>query len=122
MKKLLILLALCLPLTACTPSTTPPAQALAPGYQNAADQQMGEILAGAHSFYDSIQQQSASGQLTLTTEQKTAFNAFGLALNSAQSVYLAYHGGQATQAQAQTAVNSVQQQQAALPLPGATTK
>lgn len=114
----LILLALCLTLTACTPSSTPP-QALAPGYQNTADQAMGEILSGAHSFYESIQQQSAAGTLILTAQQKAAFNAFGTSLNAAQTVYLAYHAGQATQAAAQTAVNTVQSQQAALPLPGA---
>ena len=103
-------------MTACTPTTTTPAQ-LAPGYQNSADQQMGEILAGAHSFYTTIQQESASGQMTLSATEKQAFNTFGVALNSAQSVYLAYHAGTATQAQAQTAVNQVQQQQAALPVP-----
>lgn len=101
------------------PSTpTNPAQ-LAPGYQNQADQQMGEILAGAHAFYTSIQQQSQAGTLTLDPTTKAAFNAFGVSLNAAQTVYLAYHNGQATQAQAQTAVNQVQAQQAALPLPGA---
>jgi hypothetical protein len=97
---------------------TTPAQ-LAPGYQNSADQQMGEILAGAHAFYNSIQQQQAAGQLGLTDTAKAAFNQFGTALNAAQTVYLAYHSGTATQAQAQTAVNQVQSQQAALPLPGA---
>lgn len=97
---------------------TTPAQ-LAPGYANQADQQMGEILAGAHAFYVSIEQQVAGGSLTLTPEVKTGFNTFGTSLNAAQSVYLAYHNGQATQAAAQAAVNTVQQQQAALPLPGA---
>jgi hypothetical protein len=116
MKRSLATLALCLMLTACTPSSTQP-QALAPGYSNSADQQMGEILAGAHSFYSSIQQQSASGQLTLTAAQKTAFNDFGVSLNAAQSVYLAYHAGTATQAAAQAAVNTVQTKQAALPTP-----
>lgn len=97
---------------------TTPAQ-LAPGYQNSADQQMGEILSGAHAFYVSIQQQEQAGKLGLTPAATAAFNTFGTTLNAAQSVYLAYHNGQATQAQAQTAVNQVQSQQAALPLPGA---
>lgn len=108
-------------MVACTPKATnptTPAQ-LAPGYQNAADQQMGEILAGAHAFYNRIQQDSASGSLQLTPQEKTAFNAFGVSLNAAQSVYLAYHAGTATQAQAQTAVDKVKSEQAALPLPGA---
>ena len=79
----------------------------------------GEILSGARAFYISIQQQSAAGTLTLDATTKTAFNDFGVALNSAEAVYLAYHNGTATQAAAQTAVNTVQSQQAALPLPGA---
>ena len=121
-KKVALFLALTIPLgtVGCVQpnSTTPPA-ALAPGYQNQADQQMGEILAGAHAFYNSIQQQVASGSLTMTPQVKASFNAFGVTLNGAQTVYLSYHSGAATQAQAQTQVNAVQQQQAALPLPGA---
>lgn len=106
-------------MTACTPANpTTPAQ-LAPGYQNSADQQMGEILSGAHAFYTSIQQQSAAGTLTLSPDVKQKFNSFAIALNAAQQVYLAYHAGTATQAQAQTAVNTVQTSQNALPLPGA---
>jgi hypothetical protein len=122
MKRILILMSLCLTLTACpgsnpsNPST--PAQ-LAPGYQNQADQQMGQILSGARAFYVSIQQQSTAGTLTLDATTKQAFNTFGVSLNAAESVYLAYHQGQATQAAVQTAVNQVQTQQAALPLPGA---
>ncbi len=105
----------------CTPAATnptTPAQ-LAPGYNNAADQQMGEILSGARAFYQSIQQQSLSGKLVLTPAQKIAFNDFGVAINTAESIYLSYHGGGATQAAAQSAVDRVQTKQAALPLPGA---
>ena len=97
---------------------TTPAQ-LAPGYNNTADQQMGEILSGARAFYTSIQQQSQAGTLTLTPTVKQSFNAFGVSLNAAEIVYLGYHNGANTQAQAQAAVNQVQSQQAALPLPGA---
>jgi hypothetical protein len=100
------------------PSTPANPAQLAPGYQNSADQQMGEILSGAHAFYTSIQQQSQAGTLTLSPAEKTAFNQFGVSLNAAQTVYLAYHNGQATQQAAQTAVNQVQSQQAALPIPG----
>lgn len=104
------------PMGCKTGTSTNPA-ILAPGYQNAADQQMGEILAGAHSFYTTIQQQSASGQLVLTVDQKAAFNTFGVSLNAAQTIYLAYHEGSATQDAAQAAVNLVQMQQSALPIP-----
>jgi len=124
MKKVLAVMTLCLAgivMAGCPGSnpSNPPNQAqLAPGYQNAADQQMGQILSGAHAFYNRIQQDSASGSMQLTPAEKTAFNAFGVSLNAAQTVYLAYHAGTATQAQAQAAVNQVQQQQAALPIPG----
>lgn len=118
--KLRAVILLCIPLmlAGCTPTATNPAT-LAPGYLNAADQTMGQILAGARSFYISVQQQSASGQMTLSATEKTAFNSFEVSLNAGDAVYLAYHSGSATQAQAQAAVNLVQQQQAALPLPGA---
>ncbi len=125
MKRLLVALfglLLILPVapTGCVqPTTAPPTQAIAPGYSNQADQQMGQILSGAHAFYQSIQQQSAAGTLTLDATTKAAFNSFGVSLNTAQSVYLAYHAGTATQAEAQAKVNQVQSQQAALPLPGA---
>lgn len=105
-------------LTGCKTATT--TQPLAPGYQNMTDQQMGEILAGARNFYTSIQTQSANGTLTLSPTVKASFNDFGVALNSAETVYLAYHASPtaANQAAAQTAVNTVQSKQAALPLPG----
>jgi hypothetical protein len=80
---------------------------------------MGEILSGAHAFYQSIQQQTQAGTLILSPDAKQKFNAFGVSLNAAQAVYLAYHAGTATQAEAQTAVSKVQTEQAALPLPGA---
>ena len=114
-------LLLCLPLlmvVGCPSSTT--TVATAPGYQNSTDQQMGEILAGAHAFYNSIQQQSGAGTMTLTATQKAAFNDFGLSLNAAQTVYLAYHANPtaANLSVAQAAVNTVQTKQAALPQPG----
>src|ERR1017187_2322741 len=110
-------LSMLLPLGCATAtSPTPP---LAPGYQTQADQTMGEILAGAHAFYQSIQQESANGQMTLSATEKAAFNVFGTTLNGAQSVYLAYHANPTptTLAAAQSAVNQVQTQQAALPVP-----
>jgi hypothetical protein len=116
-KSFILSAAIALSLTGCPSSTvTPP---LAPGYQNAADQSMGEILAGARRFYVSIQTQTGNGSLTLGPSIKAAFNDFGVSLNAADSVYLAYHAGTATEAQAQAQVNIVQSKQAALPLPGA---
>lgn len=111
------LLSIALMVPGCTGTTVTPS--LAPGYLTPADQQMGEILAGAHAFYTTIQQESASGQMTLSPAEKTAFNAFGVSLNAAQAIYLAYHANPtpANLQSAQVAVNQVQQQQAALPTP-----
>jgi len=123
MKKLLLSMFvasyLCFGIVACNTANPPNPVTLAPGYNNAADQQMGEVLSGARAFYSSIQQQSVAGTLVLTPTVKQSFNDFGVTLNAAESIYLSYHAGNATQAQAQTLVNTVQQQQAALPLPGA---
>lgn len=121
--KLRFAILLCLPLmlAGCktTTGTTPPL-APASGYNSQYDQQAGQILAAARAFYLSVQQQSASGQMVLSPTEKQAFNVFGITLNGADAVYLAYHAGNATIVQVQTAVNQVQQQQAALPLPGST--
>ena len=120
-----IMLVFWLTFVGCAPTANPPtanpptAPQIGAGYNNTADQTMGEILSGARAFYVSIQQQSAAGTLVLTPAVKQAFNTFGTSLNAAESLYLAYHAGTAAQAAAQTAVNTVQQQQAALPLPGA---
>lgn len=98
--------------TACkTTSTTPPP--LAPGYSNSADQTMGETLAAANAFYKRIQQNVQQGTMTLSANEKTAMNDLATALNIANGTYLAYHSGTATQAQAQTAINTVSQKQQA---------
>lgn len=117
MKKLVLILMLAIPLgtVGCKPATTTTApQTLAPGYMNSADQAMGEALVAAHSFYATIQQDAASGKYTPSATEKTALNNFATALNSAQIIYIAYHAGQSTQAEAQSAVNAVTAQQAQL--------
>ena len=118
-RRLLIAFTLSLSMLAGCATATAPPQPLAPGYSSTADQTMGEILAGAHACYQSIQQESANGQMTLSATEKQAFNVFGTTLNGAQSVYLAYHASPTTAnlSAAQTAVNQVQTQQAALPIP-----
>ncbi len=129
MRRILLSLSLLLCAVGCAPTTTTPP--LAPGYANQTDQVMGETLAAANGFYHSIQCQTqakawdataktcaASPQvtsaMTLTPTEKTAFNSFAVALNTANAVYLNFHAGTATQAQAQTAINTVQTQQSAI--------
>lgn len=137
MKRVLLAIALAmapLALVGCKTVTAPP-QPLAPGYNNPADQQMAEILAGARGFYSTIQCEtqgmnwsketsqcvadpSITTPMVLSVTEKATFNKFGVTLNAANQVYLAYHAGTATQAAAQAAVDNVKQQQAALPIPG----
>ena len=120
MKRILLALALLmiLPVSACKQVTTAQLP-IAPGYVSTMDQTMGESLAAAHAFYNSIQQQSAAGTMTLSATEKAAFNTFGVTLNGAQTVYLAYHANPtaANETAARNAVNQVQSQQAALPQP-----
>jgi hypothetical protein len=88
-------------------ATTAPA-ALAPGYLNAFDQTTGESLSSAHAFAAS----ASSNAATLSASQKAALNVFINALDAAQIVYAAYHGGTATQAQVADALASVSTAQA----------
>lgn len=108
-----IMLALCLSLAGChaATTTTPP---LAPGFSSQADQTMDQTLVGAHKFYTDIQAQVLAGTYTPAASEKTALNTFASALNTAQVVYIAFHAGTATQAQAQVAVDSVSAQQTSL--------
>jgi hypothetical protein len=110
---LALLPALMLPGCKTATSTTPPA-ALAPGFSSQADQTMDQVLVGAHAFYATIQADVASGKYTPSVTEKTALDSFALALNTAQTVYISFHQGAATQAQAQAAVNAVSTQQTAL--------
>jgi hypothetical protein len=129
MKHILAILTICLCLAGCK-TVTAPAPPPAPGYLNSQDQMMGEVLTAAHSFYSSLRcatlgerysiavngcvvDQNATKFIPSPTE-KTAINTFGLALNSAQTAYTAYHQGQTAEADAQNQVDSVSQQQVAL--------
>jgi hypothetical protein len=115
MKKIILLACLALPLLGCpAANTTTPATALAPGFSSQADQTMDQVLVGAHTFYTTVQQDIASGKYTPSASEKVALNTFATALNTAQTIYINFHNGTATQAQAQTAVNNLQTQQTAL--------
>lgn len=106
--------ALLMPVGCVKATSTTPTAALAPGYLNPEDQAMGQTLVAAHAFYVTIQQDVASGKYAPSATEKTTLNNFATVLNSAQMVYISYHAGAATQAQAQAAVNSVKAQQTAL--------
>lgn len=113
MKKLVFLL-LFAPLILGCPSattTTPPA-ALAPGYTSQTDQQFGQALAAAHALAAQATQDYAKLTPKQQLAEKTALNAFVTAVNAADAVYQAYHVGQATAAQVQTALTQVNTAQA----------
>lgn len=111
----LLLLACLMPVSGCKEANAnTPATALAPGYLNQADQEMGEALAAAHAFYARLAADAKAGTFVPSPTEKTAINSFGLALNVAQTTYIAYHNGQATLAQAQTDVNTMNAQQTAV--------
>ena len=95
-------------------TVTAPTPPVAPGYINSADQTMGETLAAAHAFYVRIQSDAALGSFTLNATEKAAMNALAASLNVAQPIYLAYHAGTATEAQAEAAVKDVSAKQTAV--------
>lgn len=109
MRKIFTILALSLMLTAgCKKNTVP--QPLAPGYSTQADQQLGQLLSSARSFYLSFEKGVTSGQYIETAQEKMAFQQFSVALNAADAAYVAYHAGTGTFAAAQTAGTQVQNQ------------
>ena len=113
MKKFLLPLVLLLAGCHAATSTTPPV-ALAPGFSSQADQTVDQILVGARVFYVSIQDSVNAQTYTPTPAALKALNDFGVALNTAETVYLAYHNGTATLAQAQAAAATVSTQQTAV--------
>lgn len=111
-----ILFALCLlvPMGCNTVTSTVPPAAVAPGYASPADQQLGQDLAAVNKFVasekgnyscDSV---ASAAQTCLTPAQQTAekpyLNGLVTATDAANTVYLAYHAGTQTLAQAQAAV------------------
>lgn len=103
------LLAVCLCLAGCKAATVQtPTIALIPGAINSFDQTTYQTLVTAHSFA----QQAAANSSILTTAQKKVLNQFILDLNSADTLYAAYHALEATQAQMQASLTAVQTDQA----------
>ncbi|HEY3620738.1 MAG TPA: hypothetical protein VGK96_28375 [Candidatus Sulfotelmatobacter sp.] len=92
--------------TASAPAAPP-----APGYLNAQDQIIGQALASLDTFV----RQATADYATLTPAQqaseKSALNNMVTAVNIANSLYLAYHNGTSTEAQAQTALVTAQSAQ-----------
>jgi len=108
-----VIFALCLLLPMGCATATAPSVPLAPGYTTPFDQTAGQTLAAAHALVS----KATTDYPTLTPAQqsteKPILNAFVTAVNTADSVYLAFHNGTATQAQVQTQLNAVQTAQTA---------
>jgi hypothetical protein len=111
MKLALLSIFLALPLLGC-PSATAPAPPLAPGYTTQFDQTAGQTLAAAHALVAKATADYPSLTPAQQATEKPILNAFVSAVNTADSVYLAFHQGTATQAQVQTQLNAVATAQA----------
>lgn len=111
MNRLTLCLILLLPLAGCPSSVTAPPTPLAPGYTSQFDQTAGQTLAAAHALVG----KAIGDYPSLTTAQqateKPILNAFVSAVNTADTVYLAFHNGTATQAQVQAQLTAVAQAQ-----------
>ena len=121
MKRILLCLALCLPLTGCpTASTTTPPQATAPtlgaGYVDKYDQQFAQIIAAAETYYRETQDNITAKKFVPTPTELSALNAFGVAINVAKAAAQQYVAAQtsANLTAAQNAVSSVKTQGNAL--------
>ncbi len=118
MKRILISTALALGLcmsVGCKTVTAPTApQTLAPGYINGQDQTMGKVLAGVHAYIAKMQAQISDNTFTPSATDKQALNALIATADAAYQTYNSYHAGAATEAAAQTAVNTAYAQQQAV--------
>lgn len=108
MKRYALLFCLLLPLAGCpsTTQTTPPA-AIAPGYTSTFDQTAGQTLAAAHALVKKAVADYPTLTMGQQAKEKPVLNAFVLAVNTADAIYLQFHSGAATQAQVQTQLDAV---------------
>ena len=91
-------------------TTTPPA----PGYLNAADQQLGESLAAVNGFVNQEKLNYAQEDAATQAKEKPLLNDLITATNLANAAYTAYHAGTGTIQQAQAALTQAQTAQNAL--------
>lgn len=114
MKSLLSAVLICCVLTGCGAKATVSPTASAPRYTSQADQQIGEALAAVNAF---VNQEKVNYQAMTPVQQdkeKAALNKLIASVNAANSAYTGYHAGTGTLDQAQSALTSAQNAQAAL--------
>jgi hypothetical protein len=90
-------------LSGCKTVTVPPGP-VAPGYSNSTDQQVGQSLSALRASVYQATQDYAKLTPAQQSAEKAALNSFVTAVNLADSTYTAFHAGQATLAQSQTAL------------------
>lgn len=96
----------------CHKATPTNPAVLAPGYISQADQTLGTTLKGIHDFYNGLTSRIAADKRILGPTENAALTSLSLAINTADTVYVAYHNGQATLQQAQAAVSNASTAQA----------
>jgi hypothetical protein len=115
MLRRLTLALLLLPLAGCpNASTTTPPAALAPGYSSQADQTLGQSLAAIVAFTNQEKLNFAALQPDKQSAERPYLNALILAVNTADTAYLAFHAGTQTLVQAQAALSQAQTAQTQL--------
>lgn len=108
MKRFLLCLPLFCLLGCPSATTTTPPAALAPGYSNSADQQLGQDLAAVVGFTDQEKINYAQLSATQQDAEKSYLNTLINSVNAANAAYNAYHQGVQTLAQAQLALATAQ--------------
>lgn len=115
MKRLSLILLLALPLTGCpSANTTTPPAAIAPGYSSPADQTLGQSLAAVVAFTNQEKANFAALPTAKQDAERPYLNSLIMAVNAADSAYLAFHAGTQSITQAQAALSKAQSAQTAL--------
>lgn len=107
MKLAVLSVFLALPLMLGCPSANSPTPPLAPGYISQFDQTAGQTLAAAHALVLKATADYPSLTPAQQATERPILNAFVAAVNTADTVYLAFHAGTASQAQVQAQLNAV---------------
>jgi hypothetical protein len=97
----------------CQPASAP-APPLAPGYSSPADQTLGQSLAAIVAFTNQEKANFAALPIAKQDAERPYLNALIVAVNTADQVYLAFHAGTQSLAQAQAALSKAQTAQTQL--------
>jgi len=113
MKKILLAGILLLAGCGAVHTNTPPAT-LAPDYYNSIDESLGKGLASVNFFVKQEKVNYAAATQDVKAAEKSSLNNLIMAVDYANTVYVDYHNGSATLAQAQEALTKAQTLQSIL--------